>query len=1065
MNAKKLLALFIIAISISASAQVKNYTPINYGPKNYGMAYDAENHAIAQNALGIMYFGTANAIWEFDGQTWRRIEVKQGVWVKSILTSASCDTIFIGAQNEFGYLVKNNSNTNFIYTSLADSVRQLTFQFTDIWKIFKCDGNVYFQSYEYIFKFDGKNISIIEPETVFHNAFCANSNIYARQRDIGLVKINNNQSELVTNGKIFAKIGIFGIIDIDTDKQLIISYENGTWIMQNDTIMPNKSALNANLKKLGFNVTSCTKINNNTIALGSYDNGVLVVKPDGTIVTHKNTNNGLIDNFINNIFCDREQNIWITTHKGISLLPDNSCLSVFSTESGINGSVYAIQEFDNQLYIGTSIGLTKMRIPTNSSISDNYTQNLFVDIDEIRQSVWSMTECFGNLFVGTDDGLYRINKKQKIEKIADFDSHCITFDANKQILLSGGNHGLAVFLFDNETDKWFLLNTTANGFNVNSIETEVDSLKNTIAWLGSNHQGIVRATIDDFNIKTDFFSQSNGLAQGLAMPIKYNNQILFLNQGGHIFRYFSQEEVAETLADSLKYLATPIFSDAEIDIINNIYQLKSYDSITWVSEGTNIGYYTSGDTTFYNKKFSGIDVGKINTIYTNNNKQVWLGATDGLVLCDNTSNKIQLPYFSINRSLKTGEQELNLNTIKPKIDYKDNTLIFSFAAPWFQFPKSVKFLYQLDGYLDNWQEAESNTATFNQLPEGTYTFKIKARNAFGDESSTTEYTFTIRPPWYRTVAAYLTYLILILLGVIALTKYRTHQLEERNRLLDKEVKRQTKQIEEQLKQIEEQLKQIEKQNISLTDSINYAARIQRQSLPNTDIINKYVSDSFVLFKPRDIVSGDFYWCAEVNNNLIVTAADWTGHGVPGALMSMLGMTSLNSIVKVRNTTTPGTILNDLRASIIRSFADKGENAAKDGMDICLITIDRQNMKLHFAGAYNPLLQIRNGVLTEYKVDRFPCALMEFSKELTPFSTQTIDIEEGDCYYFFSDGYCDQFGGEGGMRKFMKSRFKQLLTSIYDKPMAEQCEILNRTHIEFKGNIDQIDDILVIGIRI
>ena len=221
----------------------------------------------------------------------------------------------------------------------------------------------------------------------------------------------------------------------------------------------------------------------------------------------------------------------------------------------------------------------------------------------------------------------------------------------------------------------------------------------------------------------------------------------------------------------------------------------------------------------------------------------------------------------------------------------------------------------------------------------------------------------------------------------------------------------------------------------------------------------------MLFKPRDIVSGDFYWCAEVNNNLIVTAADCTGHGVPGALMSMLGMNSLNSIVKVRNTTTPGTILNDLRASIIRSFADKGENAAKDGMDICLITIDRQNMKLHFAGAYNPLLQIRNGVLTEYKVDRFPCALMEFSKELTPFSTQTIDIEEGDCYYFFSDGYCDQFGGEGGMRKFMKSRFKQLLTSIYDKPMAEQCEILNRTHIEFKGNIDQIDDILVIGIRI
>jgi len=1053
MNTKKLFTLIAAVLSFCASAQTKNYTPINYGPKNYGINYDAENHAIAQNALGIMYFGTANAIWEFDGQSWRRIDVRQGVWVKSIMPDNNSDTIFVGAQNEFGMLVPNNHADGFNYISLADSIRQHIFPFSDVWKIFKCDSGIYFQSYEYIFKYSKNEISIIEPQTVFHNAFCANGNIYARQRQIGLVKIHNNQAEEIVNGNIFANIGIFGIIEIDKDKSLIVSYEDGTWIMENDTVKPNPSPLNATLENIGFNVTSCCKVDGNTLAFGSYDNGVLVVKTDGTVVAHKNTDNGLIDNFINNIFCDREQNIWITTRKGISLLPDNRHLSVFSTESGINGSVYAIHEFDGQLYIGTSEGL--MRSATNKY--GEYTKNMFVGIKEIKQCVWCMAECYGSLLIGTDAGIYRMTSK-KTEKISDNDSHCMAFDTERQILFSAGNRGLSVFEYDKEFDVWFMTHTAANGYSLNSIELETDSAGNSIAWLGSSHQGLVRVTNDGFSIKTDFFDENNGLGEGLATPIKFDNKIYFLNQGGHIFKYLSKEEVALSLTDSLKQFAQPMFSDAELNLINNIYMLKSHDSITWVSEGTNIAYYINGDTTFHNKKFNGLDVGKINAIYPTNDNYVWVGATEGLVLCDNSAPEKQLPFFAINRTIKTDSPDVYLNTQKPRLKYHHNTLTFEFAAPWFQFPESVEFLYKLDGYINNWQKAESNTATFNQLPEGTYTFRIKARNAFGKESSVAEYTFSIRPPLYRTLAAYLLYIILIIAAAIGFTKYRTHQLEERNRLLDKEVKRQTKQIETQLQQIEAQ-------NISLTDSINYAARIQRQSLPNTNIISKHVSESFVLFMPRDIVSGDFYWCAEVDNKLIVTAADCTGHGVPGALMSMLGMNSLNSIVKVRGITNPGTILNDLRDSVIRSFADKGENAAKDGMDICLLTVDRSNMKIDFAGAYNPLLQIRNGELIEHKVDRFPCALMEYSEKLTPFSTHTIDIEPGDCFYFFSDGYCDQFGGEDGQRKFMKSRFKRLLTEICEKPMNEQYEILKRTHIEYKGNVEQIDDILVIGIRI
>ena len=1052
MVAKRLLLIVVASIAFCAHAQIKNYTPINYGPKNYGVKYDAENHAIAQNRQGIMYFGTANATWEFDGQSWRRLDVKQGVWVKSIMPSVSGDTIYVGAQNEFGFLVAENSG-QYSYISLSDSIRTHIFPFSDVWNIFKTDDGVYFQSHEYIFKYSDSDIVIIEPETEFHNAFFTNNSIYARQRHIGLARIDSNRVKVVTGGDIFAEIGIFGMLKIGTDTTLIISYEDGTWLMVNDSVRPNKSKLNATLKSVGFNVTGCTLIDSCTIALGSRDNGILVVKTDGTVVLHINVSNGLIDNWINNIFCDREHNIWITTQKGITLLPENSYLSVFTDENGINGSVNAICEANGTLYVGTLGGLLKQ----NKNLK-TYTENLFVPVPEIKDGVWCIAHCNSDLLIGTEYGLYRMTANNVFERISNYDTRCISFCPEKQMLLAGGNRGLSVFEYDKEIDMWFGTLSAASGYSINSIEYDIDSLGILTAWLGTSHQGIVKFTTDGFTSNTEYLDESNGLTQGLASPVKYTGQIYFLNQGGHIFRYISKEEVALALDDSLKQYAQPLFSDAELPLINNIYMMKSFGNVTWISEGTNIACYINDDTTLYDNKFRGLSAGKINTIYTTDNRMVWIGATDGLVLCDNTSQMRRVPYFGINRGLKTTNGNVSLKSFKPRISYKDNTLTFSFAAPWFRFPESIRFQYLLNGYMTEWQESEINSITFNHLPEGTYTFNLRAVNAFGEESSIDEFTFTIRPPWYRTIVAYFVYIILAILAVICIIKYYTYQLKERNRLLDLEVKRQTKQIEEQLKKIEEQ-------NVSLTDSINYAARIQRMSLPTTSFVENYVSESFILFKPRDIVSGDFYWCAEADNKLVITAADCTGHGVPGAMMSMLGMNSLNTIVKVRGITDPGSILNDLRASIVRSFADKGENAAKDGMDICMLTIDKNCNSLQYAGAYNSLLQIRNGELNEYKVDKFPCALSDQYKEGIMFKTNVIDMQKGDCYYFFSDGYCDQFGGENGDHKFMKARFKRLLLEICNLPMQEQGKILDNTHLAFKGTTPQIDDILVIGIRI
>lgn len=1035
--------LMLFAISSMASAQIKNYTPINYGPKNYGKNFDSENLAIAQSAQGLMYFGTAQAVFEYDGYSWKRIFVREGVLVYSLLPSASGDTIFVGGNNEFGYLSARNDG-NYDYMSLSDSIRNYVSPFHEVRKIYNIGNKVYYQCEEYIFEYSNGEIAIIPAVTTFHTSFCVNDRIYIRQREFGLNCLDGDSIKMVPGGEVFANIGIFGMIPTKDGKCLIISYEDGSWIMDSTGIVPNTSGLDEAIAKIGFGVTSCSLLNDNTLALGSYGSGILVIRMDGTVILHKTTVNGLIDNSINSIFCDRERNLWLTTNKGITLLPSNEVFSMFSSESGIEGSVNCVIQFNGRLYVGTSEGM----FAQNTNMKD-FTEKPFVPVGKFNGDVWCFANYSGSLIVGTSDGLFQMGNDKSFNKIGGANVRHLSVSSDGKYIFVGGDQGLTIYEYNDIAGFWLEAFSNLGGFSITGIESVIDDNGNYVIWLGTSMSGFTQVRFDGFDYSM------NSLYSNPAKPVKVFGQMCYINNG-NIFTFEKEklDEVINGKTTNFDEDITLVFDDD----INTINLVKSDDSIAWISQGTDLAYIQKGDTTLHYKKFSGLDAGEINCIYTTDNKTVWLGTINGLVLCDNETNVDFAPYFGLNRSIETEAPNIFINKGNGKIRYKYNSMSFVYSAPWFQIPGTLKYSYYLEGWMKEWSKWTSvNHADFSSLREGKYTFKVKASNVYGDESSVAEYTFSIRPPWYRTLWAYLIYIALLILLILAGVKYYTYQLKERNRLLDLEVKRQTKQINAQLDTIKEQ-------NESLTDSINYAARIQRLSLPNTDCINKYVAESFILFKPRDIVSGDFYWCAEINNRLVITAADCTGHGVPGAMMSMLGMNSLNSIVKVEGNDEPGLILNELRASIVRSFADKGKDAAKDGMDLCLLSIDAEKGELQFAGAHNPLFQISKGELTEHKTDRMPCALSEITAENKPFTTNTIKFEKGDCFYFLSDGYCDQFGGADGRDKFKKSRFKQHLLEIWEQPMEKQRELLSNIHNEFKGEAEQIDDILVIGLR-
>jgi len=279
---------------------------------------------------------------------------------------------------------------------------------------------------------------------------------------------------------------------------------------------------------------------------------------------------------------------------------------------------------------------------------------------------------------------------------------------------------------------------------------------------------------------------------------------------------------------------------------------------------------------------------------------------------------------------------------------------------------------------------------------------------------------------------------------------RTHELEEAN-----------SEIEAQRDLATEQRDKIAAQQKSIMDSIHYARRIQRSLLPSARVLDRLLPEHFILFKPRDIVSGDFYWAAENNGDIYFTAADCTGHGVPGAFMSMLGMAFLNDIVNKFKDIEPNEILNRLRDHIIETLHQEGKSSiTKDGMDMVMCKIDKQKTTLRYACANNPLYLIRNGELLETKGEKMPVAIHD---NMEPFQLHTIKIMPGDTVYIFSDGYADQFGGPAG-KKFMYKRLREQFLSLQDQPMKSQGEILEQTIVEWKGTTQQIDDIVVIGIK-
>jgi serine phosphatase RsbU (regulator of sigma subunit) len=451
----------------------------------------------------------------------------------------------------------------------------------------------------------------------------------------------------------------------------------------------------------------------------------------------------------------------------------------------------------------------------------------------------------------------------------------------------------------------------------------------------------------------------------------------------------------------------------------------------------------------------------INAVFRDQSGVVFFGTTEGLISYDPAKDKKKkLPPFTNIVSLLISEKAYDYNQ-EMELPYKPYKLRIEFIGLNYSDPQAVRYQYKLEGYDLEWSDVTSQTfASYPRIDDGEYTFYLRS---FNSEGLTQEIPIAIKikvkpPIWKTWWFITLSFLVAGLAFFIAI-KIRERKQKQLQEYLERELAARTKEVVEQKEEIEIK-------NRDITDSINYAKRIQTSMLPPIKRLQHHFSGSFVFYSPRDIVSGDFYWFDQVNNNkFTIVCADSTGHGVPGAFMSMIGSTLIKDICTREAGNSPSKVLEVLDIELRNTLNQNLDDGTKpgDGMDIIVCEIDLKTHYVRYASAMRPMIIYRNGEELFVKGSRNSVG-GHYDREENLFEDEGLQLSKGDIIYMFSDGYSDQFGGPMG-KKFKMVRLKNLLQDIHTKPMDEQLIHVKNTFHLWKENYEQVDDVLFMGIKI
>ncbi len=992
----------------------------NYGKKE-GLVSN-EIFSMLEDRDGNIWFGAIGGVSKYDGTTFTNFSYKNGLsrLVYSLLEDRN-GNIWMGTNR--GVSIYDGANFTHLTTKEGLNNKYVTSMLEDR------EGNIWMSTLNGVNIYDGKSFTYITKKEGL-----SNSDVRCLLED--------------REGNIW--MGTYGGVNV---------YDGRTI-----TQFTEKEGLSDNA------VRALHEDKHGNIWLGT-NRGVSIY--NGTSFTYMSEKNGLCDRRVRSFLEDESGNMWIGTYNGGVGIYNGESFVHFTRDEGLprNTVDAIIEDEDSNIWLGMYDGgaaLYNGQSFTHFGEKEGVSQNIICSLlEDENGSIWLGTFGHGvNLY----DGVTITNFTRKQGLVGD---RVITIIKDKNgNMWFGTGRGLSIY-----NGEFFTNFTRGEGLPENGVTDIIEDKKGNI-WIGTGGGGV--SVYDG----TSFvhFTEKNGLSDN-------DVTVLFEAENGNI--WIGTQEGGLNVFDKKSF--TYITKKEGLSDNGIMGIVEDREGHVWVSTDNGLNKLTmlskeglnAPQKVTYDIKKLGKNDGLLTmdfqerSILIDRKNQLWLGTPKSLNMLDLTKQMTDIEPPKIHlKQVNVNEQFIDYRNISDSLSksivfdsvqrfeniplnlelpYDKNHLTFHFAGIDWNAPYEIRYSYLLEGFNTHWsQPGQENKVDYRNLSHGTYTFKVRAIGESDQWSEAYEYTFTIHPPWNLTWWAKTLYGFMGLLLIYGFIKWRTTKLKQRQKELEIEVDIATNEVRKQKEQIEEAYYEI-------TDSINYAERIQRSYLATKEMLDNHLDDYFVFFQPKHVVSGDFYWAGELRNgHFAIVNGDSTGHGVPGAIMSIINISSIEKAVE-KGFTHPAAIFNDARQSIVERLKKDGSvEGGRDGMDASMICFDKAHNSFLYTAAQNPIWVVRSGEMIVIDPEKMP--LGKSDSDEIPFEGGEFELEKGDQVYLLTDGFQDQFGGPKG-KKFMVGRIRNLILSISTFSMKEQHQKMQKALIEWQGEEDQVDDICVMGIKI
>jgi serine phosphatase RsbU (regulator of sigma subunit) len=1030
-------ALFFLSALVRVQAQglqpvCQNYSTIDY-------IEDQEFHSAVADNKGTIYFATNFGVLIYKGERksqakgWDFLLLPDPEIIYSLYLDTAGNRLYIGGETQLGYFQLDNYFSG-EYVSLNEKRPEET-RNTQVWHINKIKDKLVFHTVKGLLVLEGNTLRNLPPpaEAIFHNVFEYDGRLLINTITKGWYVYDGSLHPL-KGSEDLPQDKCYGVTYSGMPEHVMFVYRNAgiieTEFLEGAVYRPKKISSDAFDRFLGETQVYAVQysMHSDYLILATLNKGAFIIRnklaPEPQFFDMQDiiseTSAATQIKSAMGLFRDKQNNTWILGKTNLSVLPSDLTL-FYNTFSGT--TIQSLSVTSNGIYAAAKNGFYKISVHIFEPDA----------VKKISDEVYKKTEADGSMvYCLRDYALDRYDNERLVSKGSEFflNDFCnaegtiwlatengIRSSDDKPVALEGGN--VLQLLYYNtkfyalvENKGMLILDRNLKILNTVPFNNEFKTLN--LAKLFVYNNAIVLRNIDNtFKLNTAKFEKLNASE---VRKIWAHETIHGVPDG--------------TKKDGLSFTF-------EYDGQNNTYL-----------------YLTTGDKTVLANAFkSSVE---INDIVQAGNAYL-IGTKSGLFvgplhMPERAAEKVNI--FSLNAD--SVQYDLHSEIFIPYAKSRNIEALFSLTG-FYNKADNTSYRYRLIGDDTTWKDNYLTRLTFKNLSPGKYTLEVIGYYGNSLQTGVSAVSFTIGKPWWQTWWAILLFVLaglLVIYGIVQASVYRLKQSKIR---LEKIVTERTQEIAAQKDEIEHKNKEI-------TDSINYAKRIQSALLTDEAWLQENFSNAFILYLPKDIVSGDYYWFNTIDGIECIVVADCTGHGVPGAFMSMLGVAKLNEI-KAEKVNRPDLILNRLNRLIFETLGQGKPNTdSRDGMDMAIITIDRQNNKLRYAGANRSLIIVdrETGQLEEIKATKIPVGGSQYGPDRN-YQLHEMEIKSQTSFFLTTDGYADQFGGPAG-KKFMTKKLNELFVQIAGQAAPTQKQQLTDTYLDWKKNVEQVDDVCVFGIN-